>query len=111
MSKKNPIIDWELATQLAGNKRELAKEMLNILSKTLPNDIACIKQCENNKNYDELQKRVHKLHGALCYCGVPRLKQAAAKLETALKNSASAKIRSLFEAFEDEANQFLKEAI
>ncbi|MBV9575966.1 MAG: Hpt domain-containing protein [Gammaproteobacteria bacterium] len=81
-----PIIDWELATKLAGNKKELAEELLCLLLKTLPDDRATIKQLYIEQNYAELLRRVHKLHGALCYCGLPRLKTIVARLETQLKS-------------------------
>ena len=35
----------------------------------------------------ELKKNVHKLHGAVRYCGVPRLARAIEKLESALKQN------------------------
>ena len=61
-----PIIDWEQSKKLAGNKKELAAEMLNMLVSTLSNEAAAITHAHEEKNYQELHKRLHKLHGALC---------------------------------------------
>jgi two-component system sensor histidine kinase BarA len=82
-----PVIDWEQAVKLAGNKKEFAEEMLTLLTKNLDHDMAAIKKTYFMQNYVEMLRLVHKLHGALCYCGLPRLKTIIAKLETALKNN------------------------
>src|SRR5579883_3629515 len=82
-----PTIDWELAIKLAGNKPSLAEEMLDLFIKMLPEDLGAINELHENKNYSELLRRVHKLHGALCYCGIPRLKTLIARIEVELKNN------------------------
>ena len=111
MANEKRVIDWELGTKLAGNKREFAEEMLNLFVKTLSSEMAEMKKLKENKNYTELLKRTHKLHGASCYCGVPRLKDAAAALESALKHNKLADICNLFTKFETEVNQLMKEAL
>lgn len=103
-------IDWQLAVKLAGNKEEFAKEMLSILIKSLNQDISDIKSSLTKQEYSELLRRIHKLHGALCYCGVPRLKAAAAELEAALKRHDLNNIPILFNVLEIEANHVIEEA-
>jgi two-component system sensor histidine kinase BarA len=68
-------IDWNLSLKLAANKADLAKDMLNGLVATLPAELANIQAAKNN--HPELLKLVHKLHGAVCYCGLPRLKKSS----------------------------------
>jgi two-component system sensor histidine kinase BarA len=103
-----PIIDWDLGTRLAGNNRQFAEEMLNLLTQTLPTELTQIKQAHLSRDYLLLQRLVHKLHGAICYCGVPRLKQAAVKLETALKTNKIMEVTGLCAEFEEEINKVLR---
>lgn len=102
------IIDWDLGTELADNKKDLAEEMLALLVKNLPTDMKEIKEAYQNRQYEELLKQVHKLHGAVCYCGVTRLKQAIATLEGALKQHKLDELNALFLNFEFEINEVLR---
>ena len=79
-------IDWELGIQLAGGNEALAKEMLTLLVKELPETAQLIAHAHSNQDFSELQRLVHKLHGGTCYCGVPRLKAAAAQLDSHLQS-------------------------
>lgn len=81
-----PIIDWESGTKLAGGQRSLAEDLLDFLIKSLPQDVAKIKDLHEKKNYSDLKYQVHKLHGAVSYCGLPRLKTLLSRLETDIKN-------------------------
>jgi two-component system sensor histidine kinase BarA len=103
-----PVIDWEQAVKLAGGNRALAEEMLNLLTRSLPCDLISIKQHFEDQNYPEMLRRVHKLHGALCYCGLPRLKSVVAHLETALKSNIMDNLPSLLKQFDTEANSLLE---
>jgi two-component system sensor histidine kinase BarA len=82
-----PVFDWNQALQLAGQKPDLAKDILAMLMAELPQDTARINQAYKDQNYPEMLRLVHKLHGALCYSGMPRLKTVIAKLETTLKTN------------------------
>ncbi len=80
-----PVIDWALGLRLAGNQQDLANDLLALAMKSLLSDVATIKQCYAIKNYEEMQQQAHKLHGALCYLGLPRIKILVAHIETELK--------------------------
>lgn len=82
-----PVIDWELSLKLANNNRELAKDMLKLIAERLPDDLAQINTIHNEQNIPQLIHHIHKLHGALCYCGLPRIKFLVTQLETDLKNN------------------------
>lgn len=82
-----PVIDWELSLKLANNNHELAKDMLRLIAERLPKDLIEIHTAHREQNIPQLIHHVHKLHGALCYCGLPRLKLLIAQLETDLKNN------------------------
>lgn len=81
-----PIIDWDLGIKLAGNQQPLAHDLLGLLVNSLPQEVFTIKDLHAKKNYPELTKQVHKLRGAVAYCGLPRLKTLLSLLETELKN-------------------------
>lgn len=103
-----PVIDWESAIKLAGNKKELAEEILCSLIKTLPEDLNKIKACYDAKNYPQLLREVHKLHGAVCYCGLPRLKTVLEKLETQLKTNIMDCSSSLLNQLDIEVRRLLE---
>lgn len=100
-------IDWALCAKLAGNKIDLAKEMLEMLIVALPSDKAKIQQAYKAHNYHELREQVHKLHGACCYVGVPKLKAIAKELEDAIAASATEKIKYYITALSNEVEAIL----
>lgn len=109
MELKNlPIIDWDLSIKLAGNKKDLAEDMLNLLVKNLSEDVSTIKKCHPIDDYQELLRRVHRLHGALCYCGLPRLKSVITRLETDLKKNILINVPTLFQQLDIETSLVLK---
>lgn len=103
-----PVIDWDLATKLAGNKVELAEEILVLLMRNLRQDLKDIKKEYKSRKYDELLRKVHKLHGALCYCGLPRLKLVITQLETDLKNNIMVNSQSHLEQLDKEVDLLLE---
>ena len=103
-----PVIDWKLGMKLAGNKKEVAEELLDLFIKKLPIDLCTIKALHETINYSGLQKEIHKLHGALCYCGAPRLKKLISHLETELKNNIMVDLPSLLDQLDNEVNLLLK---
>ena len=79
------IIDWELSIKLAGGNQQAAEELMTLMIKSLPNELSQIKIAVEKNQLDLLKNLLHKLHGALCYCGLPRLKNAVERFEDALK--------------------------
>lgn len=104
-----PIIDWESAIRLAGNKRDIAEEILSMLLTTLSNDVSAINLSWETKDYWEMSKQLHKLHGALCYCGLPRLKAVVAELEMDIKKDMLDGVPMLVDALNDEVNLVMKQ--
>jgi two-component system sensor histidine kinase BarA len=103
-----PIIDWEEGTRLAGHKKELARDILNMLVRDLPNEMRTMRQLHEEKNFAELVKSVHKLHGAVCYTGTPRLKTLLAALETQLKTNIMDGSSSLLQQLDTEVSYLLE---
>lgn len=74
--------------QLAAGKTDLAEELFSMLLEQLSTDFNTIERLWSGDDLEGLLECVHKLHGATRYCGVPGLRSAANRLETALKCSA-----------------------
>lgn len=103
-----PTIDWDLSMKLAGNKKDLAIDILSMLINSLPNELKEIQTLFDTKKYTELTRKVHKLHGAICYCGTPRLKITIALLETDLKSNIIDKIPFLLNQLVVESHYLLE---
>ena len=108
--KNNVVIDWELSMKLAGDKRDLASELLVVFLKSLITDVQEICKLKSENNIPELLKHLHKLHGATCYVGLPRLKKTICTLETALKQGDINDFKQHFSDFEFEVQQVLEQA-
>lgn len=108
MTQDQKVIDWKLASQLANGNMKLAKELFNLLKTTLPEHIENLQKAQNENDSTALQKEAHKLHGAACYTGTPRLKEAAKTLELALQNKQTNEINDLYEILLKEIDAVLK---
>jgi HPt (histidine-containing phosphotransfer) domain-containing protein len=106
-NKFEPVIDWELGTKLAANKQDLAKELLSGLANGLPASMEEIKQAHESQHLQDLQKHLHKLHGAVAYCGTPRLKKALSAYEKAIKKNETGSFDAYFADLELEVAQLL----
>ena len=104
-----PIIDWEDSTRLACYKKDLARDMLNLLARDLPQELRTMNSLHTDKKYSELLKTVHKLHGAVCYTGTPRLKSLLSPLETALKTNIMDNSSTILRHLEIEVGHLLKQ--
>ncbi|WP_339514385.1 ATP-binding protein [Pseudomonas sp. RL_15y_Pfl2_60] len=78
-------LDIEEGLRLAAGKADLAADMLNMLLAGLPTDLQAIRQARQAGNSQLLIERVHRLHGATRYCGVPQLRATCLRSETLLK--------------------------
>ncbi len=102
-------IDWALAKKLAGGKMELAYEFFEKLKAILSLEKECINQDYQARKWSTLRERVHKLHGACCYCGVPQLKHCVEALETAVAACEPAMVEPCLEAFNLAVESVLRE--
>lgn len=79
MSEK--IIDWELADQLAEGDHAFAVEMMESFIQCLPEFQQNLKAASDKQDIAELKRISHKLYGATCYVGTPRVKAIAKAVE------------------------------
>ena len=80
------IFNFKLMIELFGGKRKVSKEIIDsFISKYLPQHVQEINEAIVANDSKQLLQAVHKLHGAVCYFGTPRLESVAEELELALK--------------------------
>lgn len=80
-----PVLDHEEGLRLAAGKADLAADMLAMLLASLEADREAIRAARDSHDQNALLERVHRLHGATRYCGVPQLRAACQRSETLLK--------------------------
>ncbi len=85
---KSPV-NISSCLELAKNDNELAKDMLAMLVESLPGERLHIRKHFDSGDMKSLYETIHRLHGACCYCGVPRLKMLCKKADTDLRNGST----------------------
>ncbi|AGP84248.1 MULTISPECIES: hybrid sensor histidine kinase/response regulator [Alteromonas] len=106
-----PSIDWQLALKRANQNQDTAKEMLDSFIAQLPETIDTLSALWNAKDYNALKAEVHKLHGACCYTGLPRMQHLANETESALKLGQHAMVDEHLPALLEEAKKVIRESI
>ncbi len=100
-------VDWEEGRRLAAGKKDLAEEMITMLVTGLPAEIEALHQALARGDREQLLDRVHYLHGACRYCGVPRLRSLASDLDQRLREGGdddatlNAEVASLLSAMQE----------
>ncbi len=79
-------IDWEMALKLSYQDKEAALSYLDAFVERLPTHVNEIESGWKQQRTDILLASIHKLHGACCYTGVPRLQEYCYQAETILKS-------------------------
>lgn len=78
-------VDWQLALKRANHNTAAAKDILEKFTAQLPSLTKAIEQSCAAQDFETLQAKVHQLHGACCYTGVPGLHALCNEIESALK--------------------------
>ncbi|WAH60078.1 response regulator [Pseudomonas silvicola] len=89
------VLDPEEGLRLAAGKEDLAADMLAMLLASLEDERRAIKAARDAQDHTLTIERVHRLHGATRYCGVPQLRAACQRSETLLKQDDSAATAAL----------------
>jgi two-component system sensor histidine kinase BarA len=79
------VLDAKEGLHLAAGKADLAEDLLGMLIAGLPADRQAISQARERGDRSTLIERIHRLHGATHYCGVPQLRAACQRSESLLK--------------------------
>lgn len=80
-----PDFEWKLAVDRANGNESIANEMFYDFVEQLSESFAAINHNAENQRWKEMQHFVHRLHGASCYTGVPKLQFLCAECEKCLK--------------------------
>ncbi len=92
-SSRLAIFDAELALSRANGKPDLVQELMALFIKGLPEDQGAIRAATGDPV--QLKRSLHKLRGAVSYCGVPRLARAIESLEIELKDNKAEQVTPL----------------
>lgn len=84
---KISAIDWPLCVQKVSGNQILAEEYLTRFVLELHTSRKDFKQLFSKKDIKGLESAAHKLHGACCFCGVPRLQIQVIHLEKLAKEA------------------------
>ncbi len=91
------VLDAEEGLRLAAGKADLAADMLSMLLASLEDDRQVIREARLSNDRQAMIDRVHRLHGATRYCGVPQLRAACERSETLLKQNHPSAAQALDE--------------
>ncbi|OLF52582.1 response regulator [Pseudomonas chlororaphis] len=103
------VLDHDEGLRLAAGKADLAADMLAMLLASLEADREAIRTARAANDHTALIERVHRLHGATRYCGVPQLRAACQRSETLLKQE-DAKAFAALDELERAINRLATEA-
>ncbi|WP_028388021.1 two-component system sensor histidine kinase LetS [Legionella fairfieldensis] len=82
---KPTVIDWQLCVQKVSGNKLLAEEFLTRFIDELHKNRTEFLHLFQDKDIKGLESAAHKLHGACCFCGVPRLQNHVICLEKLAK--------------------------
>ncbi len=97
--------DAALSLRLAHGRPDAAREMIEALIEGMPEEISNIREAVGKEDVDRVRELAHRFNGGLQYCGVPRLRRAAQRLETAARSEGPHEIRLAFLVLENEASR------
>ena len=105
-----PSVDWELALKRANHSFEGAREVLNEFAHQLPDIVTQIELSWRDQDIELTKTIVHKLHGACCYTGVPKLHNLCSEIESALKKQQTQHMSERIAALVTESELVLSES-
>ncbi len=88
--KQEAAINWSLCVEKASGNPQLAKEFLTELVSGLSKNREELLTLFAANDCDNLEKLVHYIHGACCFCGVARLQLHMSELEKKLRKTGQA---------------------
>ena len=98
-----PAIDLGTGQALIHGDESQAKEMLETLLASLPNTLELLKIAVDSNDFEAFAFEIHKLKGALAYCGAPQLNQLVARIgETIRKKPAPYVYKRFYEEMYNE---------
>lgn len=93
------IIDLNLGASLVGKDAKFAKEMINTLVNTFPDELKKLEAAHKKEDWATIKDVIHRIKGAVSYCGTPRLQKIATELLHYLHSSEIKDREKLYQAF------------
>ncbi|MCC5792870.1 MAG: response regulator [Legionellaceae bacterium] len=90
-TKKGSAIDWQLCIQKTSGNQKLAAEFLEKFIEELEHNRRELIRLWEKNDSQAIYHLSHKLHGACCFCGVPKLKNQVARVEKSAKATTEVK--------------------
>jgi len=100
--------DWQQAVDKANGNEELANDLFFEFVQQLNNAYSCIEEHAEVEEWEEVQHHVHRLHGASCYTGVPKLQYLLAECEKNLKMSDTSQASRYIPTIKETIDELLK---
>ena len=100
------VIDLLSGAEYLNTTEEKVWEMTMLFYSKLDQDMALIETAHESKDWETVQNLVHKMKGAACYIGTPRLKQACTHYEKSIKMHKIALYERLHQQFLHEIDMF-----
>ncbi|MET1219769.1 MAG: response regulator [Glaciecola sp.] len=100
---------WELAIKRANGNNEIAKELLSDFIMQLPKMLRDLKRQFAQSKFSQLHATVHKLHGACCYTGVPRLQALCLEVETKHRRNIEQNLHDVVDKLWNEGEKVISE--
>lgn len=82
-------IDWKLCVQKVSGNQALAAQFLDEFIAELKLNRQEFLELFSKKNKKSIEDLAHKLHGACCFCGVPKLQTEVARMESLARNNTN----------------------
>lgn len=101
------VYDREASVRLAGGNEQIADDLLAMLLAELPQQQRGLQEAFREGNMEELGRIAHKLHGSTCYCGVPALRAAAARLDACAATADRETIAAALDQLDQEITRLL----
>jgi CheY-like chemotaxis protein/HPt (histidine-containing phosphotransfer) domain-containing protein len=103
-----PVLDEAAGLSTAYGKRELWLKVLGMLVEGLPATLAQLDAAWQGQDWDEVYHVAHRLNGSAVYCGTPRLRAAAAALESAGRRREAEEIGRCLAHLKQEAGRLME---
>lgn len=80
-TEPHAVIDWQLCLQKVSGNQTLAEDFLKKFIEELTVQVDEFSELYRDQNIKGIGQLAHKIHGACCFCGVPKLQSYVVELE------------------------------
>jgi two-component system, OmpR family, aerobic respiration control sensor histidine kinase ArcB len=102
------IIDVERSNRIT-KSQQATESFLKEVAESLPSDKQSIDEAYQQKDWQALRHAAHRLHGVLCYTGIPQLKKAVKAVELSIDNKTLDLVPTLYDEFVQQYDRFFIE--